>query len=426
MREQTTSAGSTVVLLLLFFGACLLFYADTLRLEFTAEDYLRINRHYRDLTASPLGPLRTPPTFSPRFRPVQFYTLALEYRLFGTHILLYRLLDLALLAAVASLFHSLLRNALGVRPLPAAAGALMAVFYFTWVDILYQYAGQFYLWGSIIFVLLLRLVFSPRRPRSHLIAMTALFSIGLLTVQTVVIVMPMLLFHFLSEREKGRGTSVRTLLTYGFALSVPLFAFLLVERWRSGPLPVLTSSAFAVLKNYVVFTGCLFYNFKPFGFTQVWQATGPNLATLTLFVQSNRGVAAMGVASLVFTAGALLLLWRGDHPVRLLTLGVVLNILVFSAYPGTTPRYLTVSVLCTIALTAYAWSRRVTAGSGRLGLLLFAALLAYNWRISVKEREPFLADIHHTEALRRSIGSNQNVSPADLPAVLQLKEFWKE
>ena len=53
-----------------FFLIILLFYHDIINLPFMEEDYVRILKHGEDFHNGLLEPLKTPPVFSLRYRPI--------------------------------------------------------------------------------------------------------------------------------------------------------------------------------------------------------------------------------------------------------------------------------------------------------------------------------------------------------------------
>lgn len=419
-RNRIPGLRNDWVIALLICAAAVALYGDTAGMEFTAEDYQRINRHAADLQTSALGPLQTPSSVSPRFRPVQFYMLALEYRFFGTDILPYRLLTLLLLSLNGFLFFDLLHRAWGVARAPALAGTLLALAHFARVEVVYQQAGTFYLPGELLFLLLLRRLFPVGRGAGPWLVTALLFAMALLTVQTTVIFLPLALY--ILARGKEHANRFRDLAQGALLLGAPLAVLFFLERLRSGPLPILLSSPVQIAKNFIVLTSCIFYDFKPIGFSTMLRSGSGGEGFLP-FVFAHPSAVAMVVISLLFVGSLARVALRGDDLNRFFALGIVSNTLAFMVYPGVSARFLTFSVLFLTALCARACSlHHVRPRNAWVGLLL--VLAPYSVYLSLKERRPWVDEIRHLESLRAS-PRREGLTAEDEKAAADLRIFWR-
>jgi len=217
---------------------------------------------------------------------------------------------------------------------------------------------------------------------------------------------------------------------YTTALSIPLLAVLILAVVRSdGVFPL--SSPLQITKNLIVSTSHLFYNFKPFGFTGLF--TSPNLTVndLLLFIMAHPSLPIMLGISSIFGFILLLLIRYGDHQVRFLCIGIVLNTLLFSLYVGISPRFLSFSVLFVSGLCAYLYSKAVKPSRWLMGLILFAVLVGCDLHLLHSEKRPFVEQIRYVEALRNELASPEEHSLAEpilidrINVIEELKKFWK-
>lgn len=403
------------------------FYANTLQLGFLSEDYRTIDQLSIILSQSWRGPLWTASDVALRFRPVQFYTLALESKLFKSNIVLYRSLNLILLSVVAFLLFKFLREIVQVRMLPALAGALFAVFYFLRVDIVYFYCAQFYLLGEICFLVLLFAIFSTEHTIGHTGKVVALFVVALLTLDSTVIFVPLLLYRVVFARSPGNHATRAAAWIYVAALSLPPLLLLYVERRRSALPPVFATSIFRTAKNLIVLTGSLFYPFPPFGFTGKVQSTGWDWPDLLAFAWDHPGLPAMLILSGAISVAVAFLLWRGGESTRFLCVGLLLSVAVFVRYePGTSARYLDLALLFLCGLGAHLYSSHFSPRSYWAGALLGCCLFAYNLALYARERQPYLDEIAYATRLRDEVRQyGRALSPADPHTVRAIARFWR-
>ncbi|MDA2928791.1 hypothetical protein MYX84_02410 [Acidobacteria bacterium AH-259-O06] len=419
-----------------FFFICLLFYRDTLYLPFTVEDYVRISKHSADLQDGWVNPLFTPSEFTPRFLPVHFYTLALEYHLFGTKIVLYRLSTLLLLAVCAFLFTKFLINSLGVRFWPAAAAGFLTVLHFANADIVYFYCTQsVFTFGEILLIILLRRVFDTSLLGSRpWLTTVILFSLAVLTLRSTVIFIPLFLYHlwFGPLRQK---ISARELAMSAGSLLVPVVLIFTLEALRSSLAPVLATSVIQTGKNWIVLTSHLFHPFKPFGFTDLWNSSDFSLGTLLSFIAANPHSIVMIGLSIGFTLAFSLLWWWGDYNSRFLCLGLLTNTLLFSFYAaGTSLRYLNLSTLFLAGVAAYVYSKKMPCSRSWIGVVILTALLLYNSQIYKLEKQPYLDEIHYVNQVKQAWSRGEGISDEQRPELLRsvdshelseaLRRFW--
>jgi len=110
----------------------------------------------------------------------------------------------------------------------------------------------------------------------------------------------------------------------------------------------------------------LFYDFKPVGFTEQWNAGLP-LGGLILFARTYPSLIALLGTSIVFTLAVVFLYRRGDYHTRFLSVGLMLNVFLFSIYVGVSPRCANLSGIFLSALCAHLYSRKVRAQQWWLG-----------------------------------------------------------
>ncbi len=424
----------------LFFFICLVFYYDTIQLPFVAEDYVRIVRHYSEFENELMGPLNTPPAFTARFRPVQFYALGLAYKLFETKIFLYRMVGLILLALSAFLLARFLTESLGVRRWPAMIAALFSVMHFSLVDIVYFYCAQpiFIIGQILLIILLIRLYRESFMSTPSLINSTILFLFALLTLRSTIVFYPLALFRYLHPSFRRNYSAKRMALGFGILL-IPILLILVLEsgRGRSAP-SLIHTSLFQLAKNGIVLVSHLFHTFRPFGFTQLLESEGISVTRLLAFFGDNPKAVLMIALAIGFVVVFGLVWFRGDFNCRFLCLGLLVNLMMFSQYEaGTSLRYLNLSVVFLSGIAAYLYSQRIPSFRYRIGIIIATILFLYNILTLHYVKQPYLVEIRTLDQLKKRLIQGEQISPGDYRTIqyvhrikpgqtrAALRAFWK-
>lgn len=186
------------------------------------------------------------------------------------------------------------------------------------------------------------------------------------------------------------------------------------------------TSLFQAAKNFIVSTSCLFYPFKPFGFTEWRQSGAAGYQSWDLFLRNNPGVVAMVAVSMALSVLVALLFYFGCSRTRFLCVGLILSVAVFVPYAaGTAPRYLNLAVLFLSSLGAHVYSSAVAPRRYRVGATLVLSLLAYNLASLHFEKQPYLSEIRYLEKVRMNMVDPRRLPlPADNDAVREIRKFW--
>lgn len=433
-----------VLLYIFFFFICILFYYDTIYLEFLAEDYVRIVKHNQDFKNGLFEPLKTPENFSPRFRPIQFYSLGLLYELFGNRVYLYRLLTLILLSLSAYLIFKFFTLDLNIDFYPALSCTIFSIFHFSYADIIYYYCTQqIFLFGLILFIILLRRLYKRDIFKSfHLFYTVILFCFALLTLRSTVVFIGLSIYIFFQYFRRNK-ISLKHYIIYSGALLLPLFLVQTLDSLHSSFPPVFKTSFFQTSKNVIVLTSHLLHIFKPFGFTVFWNSGEFSFVNLLSFFVSNPASFVMIAIAFIFISFMLYIFYIGDKNLRFLCLGLLLNILLFSRYgPGTSLRYLNLAVIFLLGIASYIYSsylNRTNYTPAYIGVLIFILVFLYNIIIINEKKPMYLKEIYTIKRVKERLIAGDHIYDEQLYKVKlmhiphdryrqfisDLKYFWK-
>ncbi len=411
---------------------CFILFWETIGLGFTAEDYWRINVQKERFDHSLWGPLSTPPALSTRYRPVQFYSFALQSELFRTNIWMYRVSTLLFLTIQGSLFFTLIWRTMGARPLPALVAAVFSVSHFSKVDVTYFYSAHHFIFSDIILILLLSSLFANKAnglDSQNMLYTSFLFLIGLLTNASILIIVPLVFYYNFLHTNNVTGNRLKRAVRYSVAFSVPFAAVLAIEAIRC---PVIIGGLFSPIqmaKNLIVATSHIFYNFKPFGFSDTFSSQGFVPQQWIRFVLSHPSLLVM-LCSSAFLIMAILVTFRfGNQLTKFLCLGLALNTLFFMPYVGVSPRYLSFSILFASGLGALVYSYCVKASKWQIGFLIFLVLFAWNLHVFYLEKSFWLEKIFFAEKIKQFLILNKDfqgeIFDDGIDLVKNLRVFWQ-